>query len=290
MDILVTINPSSYKLPEGAPVYFDCKYSTIQDHEKLILVESDNKKLHLLGSISHQKFHSLSNSPFGGVTGKDGVDFLRETGKKFKSMNVKSLSITCPPPFYQNFLPPNEYHKAGFQKLYSDINQHIDLTNNIDFHSMELRKLKKAQQSELLFNPSEDIEEIHRFLSKCRQQQGLKINIDNKKLTQLFETFPNKYKAFKVSWKDQIIASLITVNVTEDIVYYFLPGSDKSFNHLSPMVFLVNQLIQILRSDGKKILDLGVSSVQGDKQEGLHLFKSRLGAIDTDKPTFQLNL
>lgn len=289
MQVKVYQQPTTYEIPQNSPIYFDPAYSRIQDHENFILVQTEDKKFSLPGVIHQGKFNSIPGSPFGGVlsdnTASEGNKFIKSMEDSLKNIGVHSLEITLPPFFYSNYLNTELFLQNGYTERFKNFNQHIELYSESKFHYMEIRRLKKAEKKHLIFTESDEIEKIHAFLNKCRKQQGLKINIELHRFILLFEAFPDRYRAWNVHDGYKWVAALVTVNVTDEIVYYFLPGSDKNYNKWSPMVFLVDSLLDVLRNEGKKILDMGVSSVEGKKQEGLFKFKERLGAKSSPKLT-----
>lgn len=287
MKIHIYRHPRQFQLPLDGPIYFRPEYSIIQDYEKPVLVQSENKKVSFPGVIKNKQLISLPRSPFGGVVTDDpGLfkDFMDAIEKSILT-EIDQVTVTLPPSIYESFPGKDLYLDCGYTVLYEDFNQHLDLTQPINFHSMELRKLKKATQAELDFRNTDEIEKTYSFLSACRKQQGLEINIDQETFMHLFAKFPDEYRAWVVTGKGAWMAALVTVRVTKNITYYFLPGSDKAYNSLSPMVFLVYNLIKELRSQDQKILDMGVSSIKGKKQQGLFIFKERLGARTLKKPT-----
>ncbi|MEM7298951.1 MAG: GNAT family N-acetyltransferase, partial [Bacteroidota bacterium] len=116
--------------------------------------------------------------------------------------------------------------------------------------------------------------------------QGLQINISWSLLNTLAKKMPTTYECFGVFRGDKISAICIAVNFTNEVAYYYLPGTSPMFRNQSPMVLLIAGMVDYYRKKGFRYLDLGLSSVQGQAQETLRLFKERMGAEETDKPTF----
>ncbi len=58
----------------------------------------------------------------------------------------------------------------------------------------------------------------------------------------------------------------------------------------SPMVFLIVSMANWCKERNIDFLDLGISSIEGQLQQGLYDFKKRMGAIDAEKWTFELEL
>ena len=155
---------------------------------------------------------------------------------------------------------------------------------------MQQRRIRKCLKAGFVFEQISDVnklESVYEFLAECRDQQGLKINISKDLFMESFLRLPEQYKAFAIFTSDrQMIAATVTLKVTEEIIYNYLPGSLKEFNDYSPMAFLLIELIKIFNENGFNYLDLGISSINGKPQEGLAVFKDRMGAIRSEKLTF----
>ena len=195
---------------------------------------------------------------------------------------------------YSDFVDSSELTKVGYDLQYNDINQHIVLSGNWEdqIHDMQRRKLKALRQDGFEFQeiPHAELETIHKFLTVCRQAQGLQLNISLEKLLQLSSVLPNAYEVFGVHREGKLSAVCITVNVTTSTAYYYLAGTSPLFRSHSPMVLLIAGMVTHYHSKGYKIFDLGVSSYEGQPQETLRLFKERMGAHETKKPTLVKSL
>lgn len=185
--------------------------------------------------------------------------------------------------------------QAGFEISSSETNQHISLQNGQQhlIHKMEHRKLKKCQESGFYFSKSDpsQLEYVHRFISKCRRQQGLTINVKMEVLKNLFEKVEGAYELFTV--KDttgNIVAGTVTVRVSKAVVYNYLPAFDRKYIKTSPMVMLYNGLYEYFGAIDCKVLDLGISSINGTIQNGLFQFKKRMGAEASMRHTFIKNI
>lgn len=178
--------------------------------------------------------------------------------------------------------------------MISDINQHIPLQDfgKGSMHPMQLRRIRKCQQAGFRceqITEIPDLEKVYDFLRQCRIDQGLVINISEEMFLESFRQLPDHYFAFVVyDGENTLVAATVTISVTNDIMYNYLPGSLRSYNSFSPMTFLLNCLVIFMKRHHYRILDLGVSSIDGEEQTGLARFKDRMGAVRTDKLTFRI--
>jgi lipid II:glycine glycyltransferase (peptidoglycan interpeptide bridge formation enzyme) len=102
----------------------------------------------------------------------------------------------------------------------------------------------------------------------------------------LIQIFPQSYKLFSVSMKNEMVAATVCVKVKDSILYNFLPAHNSSFNMYSPMVFLMEKIYQYTSEKKIRFIDLGVSSINNNPQKGLIRFKERLGSKAVGKLTF----
>ncbi|WP_422361690.1 GNAT family N-acetyltransferase [Reichenbachiella sp.] len=183
-------------------------------------------------------------------------------------------------------------HKFSYTK---EANQFVFLGQDFEqnLHPMQLRKIKKCQQEQLIFSKEDPskIQEVHSFLTSCRNQQGLEINIDNQSLKQLFLKLPRSYECYTVrNCEQKILAATILVLVNDQILYNYLPGFDRVYKSLSPLSYLLFQLYHDLRDRNYEIFDLGISSIDGELQNGLFTYKKRMGAEQSDRFIYEINL
>ncbi|MEP0987694.1 GNAT family N-acetyltransferase [Ekhidna sp.] len=249
--------------------------------------------------ITPEKAISIPRSPFGSFFCrsneiKDPKYFIERVRDDLIKHGVNNIEIIHPSSIYRSFLSTEIIQSTGFNIEFEDINQHIDLSEEWveSIHNMQKRKLDALQSEGFEFRKMEknEFETAHKFLSVCRQAQGLQINISWEHLNNLIMELPDAYECFGVFREDKISVLCITVNVTTDIAYYYLPATSPMFRDKSPMVLLISGLVSYYRSKGFKQLDMGVSSFQGKPQETLRIFKERMGAKETVKPTFKLVL
>ncbi|MEQ9007290.1 MAG: GNAT family N-acetyltransferase, partial [Ekhidna sp.] len=190
--------------------------------------------------------------------------------------------------------PSQDLLKSGFSLSFRDVNQQIELTSDWEdrIHKMQQRKLQSLKADGFQFRKMKEneLETAYKFLTVCRQAQGLQINISLEQLQTQNENLPSKLECFCVFRDEKISALCIAVNVTSDIAYYYLPATSPMFRNQSPMVLLIAGMVDYYREKDFKYLDLGVSSIQGKPQETLMKFKERMGAEVSDKLTLELSL
>ena len=270
-------------------LFYDPEYLRVQHYKKLVgfgLEEPTEQKELILFNLIGNVAKSLQYSPFGSLAGdasmQSKMKLLTYAQEELSKLGIQKISITHPVALYGFKDPAPFFHSLGYETDYFDWNQHINLSHyhtNV-LHKMERRRLDKGRVMGIECSKvsSSAVSEIHRFLSNCRVQKGLQINIELKKLENLMAAFPDKYALFTAKLNGELMAACITVQVSPSVAYYYLPGTDEKFQKVSPMVLLIDYICQHYQERGLQYLDLGVSSVDGHKQKGLFLFKERMGA------------
>lgn len=276
------------------PIYFHNEYVAIQNDQILSL---DNEYFHLVITLKENIAYSFKQSPFGSFFIKKPteietfLDFESQITQKLKQKNIKKVIIRQPPSYYPHFVMRQWLEKADYRLKTQDVNQFITLSDHSEnnLHKMELRKLNNAERKGLLFShdPVSSLEEIHSFIAHCRLDVGLTVNITLDKLKNLFTAFPTSYDLYSIRQNKEILAACVVSKPLSDIYYYYLPATHPDHKSKSPMVLLLVSLIESLKSKGARLLDLGLSSINGNKQSGLYAFKKRMGAADTPSWVFE---
>ncbi|WP_370089464.1 GNAT family N-acetyltransferase [Ekhidna sp.] len=278
-------------------VYFKSAYFQTQIYNHLFSFADDD--FFVAFDITPEKAISIPRSPFGSFFRRNSEtqsvsDFAGKVFSELKKNGVSRVEIHHPSAIYESFSSNEDLKDAGLHLSYSDINQHIELTDSWEnsIHKMQQRKLSSLLSEGFEFRKMEmgEMETAHKFLTVCRQAQGLQINISWEHLKSLVDKLPECYECFGVFREGKISALCITVNVTADVAYYYLPATSPMFRNQSPMVLLIAGMVDYYRSKNFKYLDLGVSSIMGKPQEALRIFKERMGAVETRKPTFSSSL
>lgn len=280
-------------LKEGyTPVY--CELLDLKGKELLI------QAIFLCDGV---KAISLPQAPFGGIHYHHVSiailrHFVRAVVDYFTARHLQKIIIKNPAGIYnrgQNAIITNCLVNLGFTISNYDINHHIEVDQtgfSEKVHKMEDRKLRGAMKEKFGFREiaGKGIVEVYNFICGCRGEKKTNMNITFDQLNMAVKAFPENYKFFVVDFNGNIIAATVAVFVHKNILYNYLPASSVAYNKLSPMVFLLNGLYGYCQSKGVRIMDLGISSIDNKPQEGLVLFKERVGGKATLKLTFQRNL
>lgn len=231
---------------------------------------------------------SQPRAPFGGGSGTGQVtdrDWEVLLLLAVNELNEEPLVLQLPFEGYPGVMPGglNKVLRAGFELLYTDAQQYMLLDSGmmLRMHKSQLRRLQKCQTAGFLFReePTQNLKEIHAFITECRKVQQLQVNISLEKLQDSVLQLPGVYHFFSVRDNGKLIAACVTARVSPQVLYYYLPGALKGYSQFSPMVMLLHGIAEWALARGFQLLDLGRSSFEGKLQQGLFTFKERMGAM-----------
>lgn len=247
---------------------------------------------------------SQPRAPFGGfeldisvreVEFREFLAFIHDT---LKGKGIKRIKIVEPPDIFGSdisFDSTEVLYEHNYQVVAADVNHYVNLDDTVGMehiHQMERRNFRKALAKgyKWKLESLEVLPEVYSFIERCRAQNDLHVNIKFEDLNRSFKRFPGVYRIFSIRHHDYLAAASITVEANQSILYNFLPASDKRFKADSPMVFLLVSLYKYAKSLGYEVLDLGVSSIEGEIQSGLAEFKERMGALICERRILEKKL
>ncbi|REE01031.1 GNAT family N-acetyltransferase [Marinoscillum furvescens] len=281
----------STKLQEPLPCfYFTPEYAQIHKLDSYQKIHSECAQISFF--LDGERAVSMPKSPIGGffienAQKSDFLDFLNKTENALQHMGVRKLEVVQAPHFYPGAVSPTILELIGFQQRVAEITHYIPLEGKLEdrLHSMEKRKLDKPASFTCQVESEEALLEVHQFISRCRQEQGLEINISYEMLQKMVETFPERYVLFTARKDSQLIAAVVMTIPIEAVAYYFLPATHPDHKSESPMVRLIHHIYQYFQERKFHYIDLGISSINGTPQESLIRFKENMGGIRTERVT-----
>ena len=256
-----------------------------------------NHQSEVIGQIhfyKHQdKLVSQPNAPFGSfivtstINTEQIEDFVLSVVKQIGPFEIKGIPALYGMPDVTSALS-----QVDNIEIENNVNHHINLEEFTEekLHNMELRRIKKCIAAGFQIRKVHDpnrLEDVFVFISDCRKEQDLEINISKQAFMKNFKLMPNNYDCFIVVHENKIIASSILVKVSNTVIYNYLPASARRMNQYSPMVYLIKYLVEYYQELGFKYFDWGVTSIQGKLQESLATFKEHMGAERSLKPIFK---
>jgi len=284
-----------------SPLFWSSLYCTINGQssiESTFDFGMESHEFRFIYDINNASLKSPGRATFGGIWISAGIPthtyFINLYQSLFEQLRiVDQINVTLPPEYFypEIFLNQSKALEAcGFEKKYTDHNFHVDLplwtpANLSKGNRKKIRQFADAG-GEIVLGSDIDFVAAYEVLRKNRENRGVKISMDREKFIKNIFEFPGNYKIYLAKVKSEIAAVAYVVRLSEQVNYVLFWGDDTKFRHLSPVASLLKFLISVSREEGCKVLDLGISSVDGVLDDGLARFKSNLGAIETFKPTY----
>jgi len=253
--------------------------------------------------IQFQVRNTLANSPvsasFGGlincsthVIPDEVIAFFTGFELELIQDGVSEVRIRTFPKVYNPTIAEVEsviLESLGYVQQVSDIAQFIHIDQS-SFQSKvklsELQKLRRAAR-EMTFTqlPNEKLHEVYSLINDNRRWKRYPMTSSFEWLAVLLGAFPEDYLLFGV-FDQELVAAAVCVRINSEVLYTFYLGDIPRTRAISPVVFLLEGIYNYAGMNSFKLLDLGVSTENGIKNDGLYTFKKNLGTTDTHRITW----
>lgn len=268
--------------------------SSIQHHYWL----EDNRKI-CQGHFAIQQnagdsmFRGIS-TPFSGFQFAPGVQ--TEIREKMLQAILSDLGKNAE---IEIRLAPNCYYNSDamfidlltdfkFKQTIIDFNHHLKVghrpfRDGVD--QANKNKLNKAQKDGISFSfhDATHLEAAYQLIEKNRQAKGYPLSMTFDQLSQAFSAFSNKYYLSVGQFGESLASVIISIRVTSRILYNFYMADNYDYRSYSPLVAHNDFIYSWAQKQGYELIDLGTSSENGIRNEGLSDFKKHLGGIETNK-------
>ncbi len=302
----IEINLSDEESTQEFPIFHQKRFFEIHAREsldKFITINriSDGKAVgsFFLGD-GGDSFLSPLRGSYGGLylsSASRDISLIRDTLDwvvSFVQENKgRKLMITLPPMAYdEDFLSEqsNVLLGLGFKVARCEINysSHVDANFIQSWHHGNRKRLRQCVEDGFECDSVniDGLEEVYGVLAQNRAQRGRALSMAYENIKTMFEKFPTKMYAHRVKSKDgSVVAASISMRIENGIHYVFYWGEVAAHNR-SPVVMIANEIFNLCMGDGCRILDLGVSTLDGVPNLGLIRFKKNLGCKASLKFTF----
>lgn len=220
--------------------------------------------------------------------------FIEFTLGRVRDYGVAELNLTNPPAAYQPGyidLLSTFLINQGFEIIEAEVGSVLDVHDNFrdGLNDWESRRIRQAESAGLTFGvlPREELEAAYTFILACRIERGYELSIDWETLRKTVEAFPERFPLFGVMHQNVMVAASIAINAGNGVLVNFHSAHPRDYDHLSPVVMLLEGLTRYGRENGYRLLDLGTSAVDGKPNFSLLDFKLGVGGTPTTKFTFR---
>ncbi|MEY3451162.1 MAG: hypothetical protein RL711_988 [Bacteroidota bacterium] len=242
---------------------------------------------------------SAARATFGGIDGLASLDvdpFIQAIQKALSALNILKFKIKmCP--LYDGlvFLPAYKQGFAQCHVAYTELNYHFSIkftAFKTQLHTSKRWRLNKLKKMGFVFETlqSPDLLAIHQFIAKARNRKGYPMTSTAEAFCRMVTQLEDCYTIFAVKKDEVLLAVAVCVNLGKGVLYNFYSADADTCSADSPMVLLYEGMYQYAQKKGFRILDLGIATYLGERNEGLIHFKKSIGAIETEKQVIEILL
>lgn len=222
----------------------------------------------------------------------DITDFIELLTIEMEKLNLESVILKlCPCYFHNEHLPILSSCFTTSSVKFTELNYHFNLEKSLGlFHKSKQWRLNKLLKIGYVFQNQkhENLDLIHQFIYNARNRKGFPMTISVDDFIQMINLMPDRYFLFTVKIKGELAAVSVCVNLGKNIFYNLYSADNDIYLKDSPMILLYAGMYNYAFENHYKILDLGISTYKGIRNEGLIQFKKSLGAIETEKHVLRL--
>jgi hypothetical protein len=288
-------------IPFPVPLFFRPQfvYRKGTDNTYTYQLQSTDSKAQALVYFTREgkEVWSLSASPFGSVYGNEFCTteiltyFVADVKRLLIQEGIQSIGIKHYPACYDQSMHDKVLDALlanGFEITCTEYNQYLPLhhaSKKEVFDHSKLHLIKKCKEAGFTVSVASSFEadQWYEIIVRARKLRGHPMTIDLENLRTLNKGNEECYHFFEVKDGDKIIACAIGLQVTPDVMYYYLAADEEAYRNYSPMAFLLDSMYSFALEKGIKVLDMGISSSNGVLNEGLRWFKKSFGALDQPK-------
>lgn len=220
--------------------------------------------------------------------------FVEFTLARLHEQDIDELVIVNPPAAYLTGaidLLTALLINQGFEISAAEVGTVLYVKDNFreGLNDWEGRRIRQAERAGLTFEviPMEELESVYTFILACRMEREYDLSIDWETLRKTVEAFPDRFLLFGVMHQGVMAASSIAINAGNGVLVNFHSAHPRDYDHLSPVVMLLEGMVGYGRANGYRLLDLGTSAIDGKPNFGLLDFKIGTGATITPKFTLR---
>jgi lipid II:glycine glycyltransferase (peptidoglycan interpeptide bridge formation enzyme) len=252
--------------------------------------------------LSRKKAISPLRAPFGSLQLAKGISknqmdfFIKSVLTSLRGLQVESISIRNFPSVYHE-----QYSEWIAQCLLANgftVSEQVSsaiVVNEIDFEKKikpsERQKLKKSQ-SQFIFQqqPLSKLKSIYSFIALCRHERNQSLSMSFAQLSKTIRVLPDDFFLFEVRNSKELAAAAIVIRINREILYTFYYAHSRSFDKISPVVFLLSGIYNFAKENNYKLMDLGTSMIGSTINQPLLQFKKSIGGETSRKLVFERTL
>jgi hypothetical protein len=272
------------------PLFWTEEYSKIHDGEHQI-VETESGLLSV-GRAGAETLKSPGRATFGGFwsDANKGFSYTEKTVSQLIAYSNKSnqIRISFPPSYFhpEIFEEQVSFFRAICITDISESNFHIlvDQRNVVSKGNRKKQRQFHERGGSVSQVQKDEWRLIYNLLAENRLRRGVELSMPWCVFERGLVERPDVFTVWGATLEMELVGGALTVEISEDTLYVLFWGDTLLGRELSVVASICEKLVEFCRSKNYKVLDLGISSVDGLLDENLARFKLNLGAIQTEKP------
>lgn len=214
-----------------------------------------------------------------------------------KENNIVNIQINTPPLFYnfshitkmQNALLNNGYVIKDYDINFEYYLEDFDENYLSKIHRNARKNYNNAKNSNLIFKKTDDIKNVYNVIKTNRESRGFPLWMSLNDVINTAEIIKSDYFIIK-SQNGINYASALVHHIKDDIVRVVYWGNTPESEAFRPINFLSFNLFDYYKKQGKKVIDIGTSTLYSQPNYGLCDFKESIGCKCSPKLNFSIEL
>jgi hypothetical protein len=281
---------------EDVPLFWTEEYARLHGGEHFLLPTQSG--VVTLTRTGAEILKSPGRATFGGFWAVGCSNFqlspnlIRELREYDSTFN--ELRISFPPSYFRPdvFESQVKFFDSNFSKKVVESNFHIVVNSRKAISKGNRKKQRQFAErgGEVGRLDSTRWRELYELLSANRLRRGVKLSMSWEVFERGLRDLPTKFVAWGATMQNQLVGGALTVEIDQNTLYVLFWGDSLLGRDISAVASVCESLVAHCISNDYHVLDLGISSVDGELDENLARFKTNLGAVSTTKPIFSLNI
>lgn len=244
-------------------------------------------------------FRSPARGTYGAMTASPDLPlqaldaFVRVAEEALGARGCREVRVVLPPashdlPLFS--ISVNVFLRRGYTVLGQELNYDLAIDDRPLAARMEYgnrKRLNKCLREGFTTAqlPPADYRRAYAVIADNRRRKGYPVTMTFDEITRMVEVFGDRVMVFGVSRGRELVAAAVCIAVSRDVLYVFSWGDVEGVQDYSPIVLLAGAIYDHGQSKGFKIMDVGISTVDGAPNHGLIRFKRGLGCRESLKLT-----
>lgn len=251
-------------------------------------------------SIEGKKAVSGRQATFGSIdldesVSKEEMDwFINAFVKELEGNLIEEIEIRHYPSYFKKAeLVQASLLSNSFKLSVNEVDQFIRVDKR-SFYEVarkdEVSRADKCKKAGLQFEiaPVAKLPEIYSLVESTLLRNGHKASMSFEDLKKAVYSCPENYILFALWDTDILAAAAVSVVLSDTVLYNFYHADNVVYRSKSAMTYLLKNIYEYCQSNRFRILDLGISTENGELNRGLFNFKKQRGAVSCSKSTFNL--